>query len=71
MPGIRFEFKDGVNIEFGVVKLPNRRNPALYKMRGANADILAYFRSQEDADAFSCLLDYLIERTSRTPPAAA
>lgn len=64
MSAIRIEWKDGAKVEFGVTRLPNRRNPALYKMRRANCDVLAYFRSDDDAKDFERLLDYIIERTS-------
>jgi hypothetical protein len=64
MSAIRIEWRDGIKVEFGVTRLPNRRNPALYKMRGANMDVLAYFRSEGDAEDFERLLDYIIERTS-------
>lgn len=64
MSAIKIEWKDGSKVEFGVTRLPNRVNPALYKMRGANVDVLAYFRSEDDAENFERLLDYIIERTS-------
>ena len=64
MSAIKYEFKDGAKVEFGVTRLPNRRNPALYRMRGANCDVLAYFRNDGCAKDFERLLDYLIERTS-------
>lgn len=64
MSAIKIEWKDGSKVEFGVTRLPNRVNPALYKMRGANVDVLAYFRSNGDAEDFERLLDYIIERTS-------
>ena len=64
MSGIAFDFKDG-KIEFGVMRLPNRRNACLYKMRGANVDVLAYFRSDGCAEDFECLLDKLIDRAKQ------
>lgn len=64
MSAIKIEWKDGSKVEFGVTRIPNRVNPALYKMRGVNVDVLAYFRSNGDAEDFERLLDYIIERTS-------
>jgi len=48
-------------VEFGVTSLTGRKAKALYRMRGANMEILAYFRTDEDADAFNKDLDFIIE----------
>lgn len=48
-------------IEFGVTSLPNRKAKALYRMRGANMEILAYFRTDEEASDFNKDLDFIIE----------
>ena len=61
---IVFRFSDGAKIEFGVTSLPNRRSKALFKMRGANIDILAYFRNDGCAEQFMNLIDSLVERLS-------
>jgi hypothetical protein len=65
MTGISFRFKDGTKVEFGVSKFPHRKQFALYKMRGANVDILGYFTSEENAERFCLLLDIIIEETNK------
>ena len=47
-------------VEFGVTQLPNRKNPCLYKMRGAMLEPLAYFRNEEDAKSFNEIIEFII-----------
>lgn len=49
------------NVTFGVTTLPNRKNPCLYKTRGAITEPLAYFTSQENADKFNSILEILLK----------
>lgn len=57
---IRFETPKG-GIEFGVATAAFRKRPFLFLMRGANMDILAYFRNDEDAVAFRKALGFIVE----------
>lgn len=44
-------------MEFGVITLPNRKRKGLYLERHGLVMVLAYFRSNEDAELFEkCLL---------------
>jgi len=47
--------------EFGVTQLPNRKTPCLYRMRGAMLEPLAYFRCEEDAEAFDKIVDVVVD----------
>jgi len=49
------------DIEFGVTTASCRVRPFLFLMRGANMDILAYFRNDEDAIAFRKVLGSIVE----------
>ena len=49
------------DIEFGVTTAACRKRPFLFLMRGANMDILAYFRNDEDAIAFRKVLKSIVE----------
>ena len=48
-------------VEFGVTQLPNRKTPCLYRMRGAMLEPLAYFRCEEDAEAFDKIIDVVVD----------
>ena len=48
-------------VEFGVTQLPNRKTPCLYRMRGAVLVPLAYFRCEEDAEAFDKIIDVVVD----------
>ncbi len=52
-------------IEFGVSRLPNRKNKVLYKLRGAMVEPLAYFRNDECADEFDKMLNRIVEILNR------
>lgn len=45
--------------KFGVEKIPNRKNKALVKYRGAMVEVLAYFRSDDDAEEFQKIIDLI------------
>ena len=60
MSGLRIQTQDR-DIEFGVTEIPNRKSKCLYKMRGANLEVMAYFRNDDCADEFSRLIDDLRE----------
>jgi len=47
-------------IEFGVTTIPNRKRKALYATRGCMVEVLAYFTSDDNADRFQTILDYII-----------
>jgi hypothetical protein len=64
MSSIKFEFRDGTTVSFGVTKFPDRKRAALYKMRVANIDVLAYFRNDGCAEEFQRLLDVVIEKAN-------
>lgn len=57
---IRIETKDRVE-EFGVTKIPTRKSKCLYRMRGNMLEPLAYFRSDEDAEIFDKILDFIFD----------
>lgn len=59
--GLRIERTDGQSVEFGVASVPYRKSKALYRMRGCQMDVLAYFRNDEDAATFDRLLDFIVE----------
>lgn len=44
------------------MELPNRKQKALYKTRGANIDVLAYFRNNQCADEFSDAINWIVEQ---------
>lgn len=48
-------------VTFGVTKIPYRINQALYVMRGAHLEVLAYFRNDDVASEFDRILDYITE----------
>ena len=56
---LKFTVSGKGSVEFGVLSLPNRKSKALYRIRGAMVEILAYFRSDEDAEAFKKDLDFI------------
>jgi len=43
------------------MRLPNRKNPALYKIDGNTIEILAYFRDKDSACKFEQILDNILE----------
>jgi hypothetical protein len=49
------------DIELGVTTAACRKRPFLFIMRGANMDILAYFRNDEDAITFRKALGSIVE----------
>ena len=51
-------------VEFGVSSLPNRKNAALIRMRGAMIEPLAYFINDEKAAEFEKILDYILEMSN-------
>lgn len=64
MSGIKFEYKqDGqwCGFGFGVMSIPNRKSKALYKTRGCMTEVLAYFKSDDDAEDFQFMIDKIIE----------
>jgi len=68
MGGIRIEakIKIGDNIrkeifEFGVGSVPYRKSKCLYKMRGAMVEPLAYFTSEQNAEEFDKIIDFLVK----------
>ena len=60
MSSIKIETKRRT-VEFGVTRQLNRRMPCLYRMRGAMVEPLAYFRSEEDAQAFNDIIEFMLE----------
>lgn len=48
------------SIEIGTMAIPGRKNKALYRTRGANIEVLAYFRSDHAAERFDEALDWMI-----------
>lgn len=48
-------------VEFGVTRLQNRKTPCLYQMCGAILKPLAYFRCEEDAEAFDKIIDVIVD----------
>ena len=48
-------------VSFGVDILPNRVKPCLYTSNKRVIKPLAYFRSEEDAVAFSRMIDYVVD----------
>ena len=45
--------------EFGIAALPYRKSKCLYRMRGNMIEPLAYFRSDDDAEAFEGILEWI------------
>ena len=64
MPGIRVSTRKG-SIEIGVMEVPGRKQKALYRTRGANIDVLAYFRSDGCADDFQKAIDWIADEWNR------
>ena len=60
MAGISIESGAG-KIEFGVMSLPNRKSKMLYRSYGSEVDILAYFRSDRDAEKFEEVLNFIVK----------
>ena len=61
MSGIKIETRGKGTIEFGVMSLPNRKSKILYKTRGCMTETLAYFRSDECADEFEKIMEFMLE----------
>lgn len=61
---MKVETRSG-EIEIGVMSVPGRKGKALYKTRGANIDLLAYFRNDDCAEEFEKALDWIIEEFER------
>ena len=61
MSGIRIEARGKGTIEFGVMSLPNRKSKILYKTRGCITEPLAYFKSDECADQFEKIIEFMLE----------
>lgn len=59
MSGCKIEGPRG-SVEFGVMQIPDRKSRCLYAMRGAMIEPLAYFRTDECADRFERVIDYLV-----------
>lgn len=57
--GIKIETKNNT-VEFGVMNIPNRKQRALYCTRGVMVEILAYFRSDEHADKFNKIIEFML-----------
>ena len=60
MSSIKIETKNNGTMEFGVMKIPDRKSRALFVTRGAMVEVLAYFRSDDQAERFENLLDFMI-----------
>ena len=60
MSGIEIKTKERI-VSFGVTSAPNRKSKCLYKMRGNLLEPLAYFRSEQNAEEFQDIIDFLIE----------
>ncbi len=58
---LRVEHKDGRKIEFGVMKIPYRKNKALVTFRGCQVEVLAYFTSEENADRFEFIINEIVK----------
>lgn len=61
MSTIVFRGKGNEGIEFGVMAIPRRKQKALVELRGANIDVLGYFRSNFAAERFECMLNEIVE----------
>jgi len=61
MPGIIIDVPGKGSIEFGTMTIPNRKSKALYRTRGAMVEVLAYFRSDDCAEQFEKIIDFMIE----------
>ena len=48
-------------VNFGIMSIPNRKSKCLYRTRGNMVEPLAYFRSDQNAEEFQDILDFLIE----------
>ncbi|HPV97960.1 MAG TPA: hypothetical protein PLZ78_09050 [Spirochaetota bacterium] len=46
----------GKKISFGTMRLPNRKSKALYISNGKEIDVIAYFTSEKNADAFDKII---------------
>ena len=51
----------GQKIEFGTMHIPNRKNKALVKIRGATIEVLAYFRNDECEKEFDKIMDSILD----------
>ena len=60
MSSIRIE-KGQMKIEFGVTRMPNRKNKILFKMRGVMLEPLAYFRNNDCAREFEKIMEIINE----------
>jgi hypothetical protein len=61
MSSIKIEVAGKGSVEFGVTSLPNRKCKALYTTRGAMLEPLAYFKSDECAEQFEKVLDFIVD----------
>lgn len=58
---IRIETEDGkLVVEYGVTKMPTRKQKCLYRMTGNNLQPLAYFKSDVAAKEFEDFLHLLL-----------
>mgnify|MGYP001568080145 CR=1 FL=1 len=51
---------NGIDIKFGIMSMPYRKNKALYVMNGNVMEILAYFRSDIHAQTFDDILNLFV-----------
>lgn len=61
MSSVAIEVASKGSVEFGVTCLPNRKGKVLYMTRGAMIEPLAYFRSDECAEEFEKILDFIVD----------
>jgi len=61
MSSVKIEVTGKGSVEFGVTSIPNRKSKALYTTRGAMVEPLAYFKSDECAEEFEKVLDFIVD----------
>ena len=61
MSTLRFYSRDKGEIEFGTMRLPRRKKPALIVMRGNNIDVLGWFKDDESADRFDSMITFMVD----------
>lgn len=54
-------------VEFGVTKIPGRKSKALYKIRGEHMEILAYFKTDQQAEEFEKIMDFIADNFGSGP----
>lgn len=61
MSSVKIEIAGKGSVEFGVTSIPNRKGKALYTTRGAMLEPLAYFKSDDCAEQFEKVIDFIVD----------